>query len=184
MNMLAGTAPPPSAWNRPRTRLRHSVHWRPTSPVWLWAVWQLDLVALIRENSLYMGAASAGPRFAVCISVLRPCRLSKIDQADYLAAVTPKLIDWGRRRRAGHQAPGPRRSHAQGHATWAGRQSGVLTRTNGRARADSVQRWVTAGRNLLAAGWFVIRDACLVDIATSVVIFQHHDQKPYHSGHS
>ncbi|MCK6491095.1 MAG: hypothetical protein L6R48_22820, partial [Planctomycetes bacterium] len=37
--------------------------------------------------------------------VLRSCRLARINPADYLAAVTPTLIDWRRRRRAGHQTP-------------------------------------------------------------------------------
>jgi transposase len=60
----------------------------------------LRMVALIRKNSLYLGAASAGPRFAACLSVLRSCRLARINPADYLAAVTPTLIDWRRHRNA------------------------------------------------------------------------------------
>lgn len=60
----------------------------------------LRVVALIRKNSLYLGAASAGPRFAACLSVLRSCRLARVNPADYLTAVTPTLIDWRRLRRA------------------------------------------------------------------------------------
>ena len=52
----------------------------------------LRMVALIRKNSLYLGAASAGPRFAACLSVLRSCRLARINPADYLADITPALI--------------------------------------------------------------------------------------------
>lgn len=65
----------------------------------------LRVVALIRKNSLYLGAASAGPRFAACLSVLRSCRLARINPADYLAAMTPTLIDWRRRRRANLPTP-------------------------------------------------------------------------------
>lgn len=65
----------------------------------------LRMVALIRKNSLYLGADTAGPRFAACLSVLRSCRLARINPADYLAAVTPTLIDWRRSRRAGQQMP-------------------------------------------------------------------------------
>jgi len=65
----------------------------------------LRMVALIRKNSLYLGADSAGPRFAACLSVLRSCRLTQINPADYLAAVTPTLIDWRRRRRIGLPTP-------------------------------------------------------------------------------
>ena len=60
----------------------------------------LRMVALIRKNSLFLGAASAGPRFAACLSVLRSCRLARINPADYLAAVTPTLIEWRRCQRA------------------------------------------------------------------------------------
>jgi transposase len=65
----------------------------------------LRMVALIRKNSLFLGSASAGPRFAACLSVLRSCRLARINPADYLAAVTPTLIDWRRLRRAGLPTP-------------------------------------------------------------------------------
>lgn len=65
----------------------------------------LRVVALIRKNSLYLGAASAGPRFAACLSVLRSCRLARINPADYLAAVTPTLIDWRRLCRANLPTP-------------------------------------------------------------------------------
>ena len=60
----------------------------------------LRMVALIRKNSLYLGAASAGPRFAACLSILRSCRLARINPADYLADVTPTLITWRRMHRA------------------------------------------------------------------------------------
>jgi len=65
----------------------------------------LRVVALIRKNSLYLGAASAGPRFAACLSVLRSCRLARINPANYLATVTPTLIDWRRLRRANLPTP-------------------------------------------------------------------------------
>lgn len=65
----------------------------------------LRMVALIRKNSLFLGAASAGPRFAACLSVLRSCRLARVNPADYLAAVTPTLITWRRLRRAGLSTP-------------------------------------------------------------------------------
>lgn len=60
----------------------------------------LRMVALIRKNSLYLGAGSAGPRFAASLSVLRSCRLARINPADYLAAVTPTLIAHRRLSRA------------------------------------------------------------------------------------
>ena len=65
----------------------------------------LRMVALIRKNSLFLGAASAGPRFAACLSVLRSCRLARINPADYLTDVTPTLIAWRRRRRANLPTP-------------------------------------------------------------------------------
>lgn len=65
----------------------------------------LRMVALIRKNSLYLGAASAGPRFANCLSVLRSCRLARINPADYLAHITPTLIRWRQCNRA--QLPTP-----------------------------------------------------------------------------
>ena len=65
----------------------------------------LRMVALIRKNSLYLGAASAGPRFAACLSILRSCRLARINPATYLAVVTPTLIDWRRRRKANLPTP-------------------------------------------------------------------------------
>lgn len=65
----------------------------------------LRMVALIRKNSLFLGAANAGPRFAACLSVLRSCRLARINPVDYLAAVTPKLIVWRRLRRANLPTP-------------------------------------------------------------------------------
>ncbi len=60
----------------------------------------LRMVALIRKNSLYLGAASAGPRFAACLSILRSCRLARINPADYLADITPTLIRWRQCQRA------------------------------------------------------------------------------------
>ncbi len=60
----------------------------------------LRMVALIRKNSLFLGAESAGPRAAACLSVVRSCRLARINPADYLSAVTPILIRWRRLRRA------------------------------------------------------------------------------------
>ncbi|MBA3776762.1 MAG: IS66 family transposase [Betaproteobacteria bacterium] len=60
----------------------------------------LRMVALIRKNSLFLGSASAGPRAAACLSILRSCRLARINPADYLAEVTPTLIRWRRLRRA------------------------------------------------------------------------------------
>lgn len=60
----------------------------------------LRMVALIRKNSLFLGADSAGPRAAACLSVVRSCRLARINPADYLADVTPTLIRWRRWRRA------------------------------------------------------------------------------------
>lgn len=60
----------------------------------------LRMVALIRKNSLYLGAASAGPRFAACLSILRSCRLARINPADYLAHITPTLIRWRQCNRA------------------------------------------------------------------------------------
>ncbi len=60
----------------------------------------LRMVALIRKNSLYLGADTAGPRAAACLSILRSCRLARINPADFLADVTPTLIRWRRLRRA------------------------------------------------------------------------------------
>jgi hypothetical protein len=58
------------------------------------------MVVLIRKNSLYLGAASAGPRFVACLSALRSCRLARINPADYLADITPTLILWRQCQRA------------------------------------------------------------------------------------
>jgi transposase len=60
----------------------------------------LRMVALFRKNSLYLGAASAGPRAAACLSIIRSCRLARINPADYLASVTPTLIRWRQQERA------------------------------------------------------------------------------------
>jgi hypothetical protein len=65
----------------------------------------LRMVALIRKNSLYLGAASAGPRFAACLSILRSCRLARINPAGYLADITPTLIRWRQCQRAGLPTP-------------------------------------------------------------------------------
>jgi transposase len=65
----------------------------------------LRMVALIRKNSLFLGAASAGPRFAACLSVVRSCRLARINPADYLADITPTLIAWRRLHRANLPTP-------------------------------------------------------------------------------
>ncbi len=61
----------------------------------------LRMVALIRKNSLFLGAASAGPRAAACLSIVRSCRLARINPSDYLVDVAPILIRWRRCRRAG-----------------------------------------------------------------------------------
>ncbi|MBA3686687.1 MAG: IS66 family transposase [Planctomycetes bacterium] len=60
----------------------------------------LRMVALIRKNSLFLGAESAGPRAAACLSVIRSCRLARINPSDYLDDVVPTLIRWRRCRRA------------------------------------------------------------------------------------
>ena len=60
----------------------------------------LRMVALIRKNSLFLGAPSAGPRAAACLSVARSCRLARINPSDYLDDVTPMLIRWRRCQRA------------------------------------------------------------------------------------
>jgi hypothetical protein len=52
----------------------------------------LRMVALIRKNSLFLGDAIAGPRAAASLSVIRSCRLARINPHDYLADVTPVLI--------------------------------------------------------------------------------------------
>ena len=65
----------------------------------------LRMVALIRKNSLFLGAASAGPRAAACLSVVRSCRLARINPSDYLADITPTLIRWRRCRRDGLPTP-------------------------------------------------------------------------------
>ena len=62
-------------------------------------------VALIRKNSLFLGADSAGPRFAACLSILRSCRLAHINPHDYLAEVVPVLIAWRRCHRANLPTP-------------------------------------------------------------------------------
>jgi transposase len=87
----------------------------------------LRMVALIRKNSLYLGAASAGPRFAACISVLRSCRLARINPADYLAAVTPTLIAHRRYRRA--HLPPPDLTNLTPKA-WAARHGQVVSRAS------------------------------------------------------
>jgi transposase len=87
----------------------------------------LRMVALIRKNSLFLGAASAGPRFAACLSVLRSCRLARINPADYLAAVTPTLIDWRRLRRANLPTPDLARLTPK---AWATRHGQVVSRAS------------------------------------------------------
>lgn len=62
-------------------------------------------VALIRKNSLFLGAPSAGPRFAACLSVVRSCRLARIEPLRYLADITPALIEHRRLVRARLPAP-------------------------------------------------------------------------------
>ncbi len=87
----------------------------------------LRMVALIRKNSLFLGAPSAGPRFAACLSVLRSCRLARINPADYLTAVTPTLIDWRRLDRANRLTP------ELGELTpkaWAARHGQVVSRVS------------------------------------------------------
>jgi transposase len=87
----------------------------------------LRMVALIRKNSLFLGAPSAGPRFAACLSVLRSCRLARINPADYLAAVTPTLIDW--RRLAKAHLPTPDLAGLTPKA-WAARHGQVVSRAS------------------------------------------------------
>jgi transposase len=87
----------------------------------------LRMVALIRKNSLYLGAASAGPRFAACLSVMRSCRLARINPADYLAAVTPTLITHRHRRRA--NLPTPDITDMTPKA-WAARHGQVISRAS------------------------------------------------------
>jgi transposase len=60
----------------------------------------LRMVALIRKNSLFLGAESAGPRMAASLSVIRSCRLARVNPHDYLADVTPVLIRHRRLMRA------------------------------------------------------------------------------------
>jgi transposase len=62
-------------------------------------------VALIRKNSLFLGGDSAGPRFAACLSILRSCRLVRINPHDYLAEVVPVIIAWRRCHRANLPTP-------------------------------------------------------------------------------
>lgn len=87
----------------------------------------LRMVSLIRKNSLFLGAASAGPRFAACLSILRSCRLARINPADYLAAVTPTLINWRRLRRA--NLPTPALDGITPKA-WAARYGQVISRAS------------------------------------------------------
>jgi hypothetical protein len=87
----------------------------------------LRMVALIRKNSLYLGAASAGPRFAACLSVLRSCRLARINPADYLADVIPTLIAHRRRRRA--NLPPPELAELTPKA-WSARQGRIVSRAS------------------------------------------------------
>ena len=87
----------------------------------------LRMVALIRKNSLFLGAPSAGPRFAACLSILRSCRLARVNPSDYLAAVTPTLITWRRLSRAHLPTPDlvdltPKR--------WAARHGRILSRVS------------------------------------------------------
>ncbi len=63
------------------------------------------MVALIRKNSLFLGTPGAGPRFAACLSILRSCRLARVNPSDYLADVTPTLIAWRRLNRANLPTP-------------------------------------------------------------------------------
>jgi hypothetical protein len=65
----------------------------------------LRMVALIRKNSLFLGADSAGPRAAASLSVIRSCRLARVNPHDYLADVTPVLIRHRRLVRANLPTP-------------------------------------------------------------------------------
>jgi transposase len=87
----------------------------------------LRMVALIRKNSLYLGAASAGPRFAACLSVLRSCRLARINPTNYLTAVTQTLIDHRRLRRA--RLPTPELAELTPKA-WARQHGQIVTRAS------------------------------------------------------
>jgi hypothetical protein len=65
----------------------------------------LRMVALIRKNSLFLGAESAGPRAAASLSVIRSCRLARVNPHEYLADITPVLIRHRRLARANLPTP-------------------------------------------------------------------------------
>jgi hypothetical protein len=52
----------------------------------------LRINALIRKNSLFVGSLPAAHRDAIALTVLHSCRLQKLNPADYLALVTPTLL--------------------------------------------------------------------------------------------
>jgi hypothetical protein len=52
----------------------------------------LRVNALIRKNSMFCGSLDAAHRDAVAMTVLQSCRIAKLVPADYLAAVTPRLL--------------------------------------------------------------------------------------------
>jgi hypothetical protein len=52
----------------------------------------LRINALIRKNSMFCGSLDAAHRDAVSMTVLQSCRLNGLVPADYLAAVTPRLL--------------------------------------------------------------------------------------------
>jgi len=52
----------------------------------------LRVNALIRKNSMFCGSLDAAHRDAVAMTVLQSCRVAKLVPADYLAAVTPRLL--------------------------------------------------------------------------------------------
>jgi transposase len=53
----------------------------------------LRIVAVLRKNCLFLGSPDAGAWTATALTVLRSCRLQKLDPHRYLAAVTPALLE-------------------------------------------------------------------------------------------
>jgi transposase len=53
----------------------------------------LRIVAVLRKNCLFLGSPDGGAWTATALTILRSCRLQKLDPYRYLAAVTPALLD-------------------------------------------------------------------------------------------
>jgi transposase len=66
----------------------------------------LRIVAIIRKNRLFLGRSDdAGPNLATGLTILRSCTLAGLNPLDYLAKITPTLLEYRRLVEAGGIRP-------------------------------------------------------------------------------